>query len=119
MSPKSAQVIVIGGGISGLSSALHLSKQGHKVLVLESRDRLGGRIWTHRFDTTNAKGRGKGEGKGSSTGRKTDGVDGVPVDLGASWIHGPLGNPIMKLAKAHELVGPRCSILFSLSYGMD
>ncbi|MGW6391629.1 flavin monoamine oxidase family protein [Streptomyces sp. NPDC055103] len=67
-------VIVIGAGISGLAAARHLADQGEDVLVLEARDRIGGRIWT------------------------SDAWDGAPVDLGASWIHGTDKNPITALA---------------------
>ncbi|MGW5424569.1 flavin monoamine oxidase family protein [Streptomyces sp. NPDC003943] len=68
-------VIVIGAGISGLAAARHLADQGEDVLVLEARDRIGGRIWT------------------------SDAWDGAPVDLGASWIHGTDRNPITALAE--------------------
>jgi len=37
-------VIVIGAGVSGLAAASHLTDQGHDVVVLEARDRIGGRI---------------------------------------------------------------------------
>lgn len=73
-----ARVIVIGAGISGLGAAKRLvSEYGltrpNDVIVLESRNRLGGRIHT---DTSLAS----------------------PVDLGAGWIHGSVGNPITALA---------------------
>jgi monoamine oxidase len=43
------EVIIIGGGISGLAAANELIKSGIKnVLVLEGNDRLGGRINTVR-----------------------------------------------------------------------
>jgi monoamine oxidase len=72
-SGKSA--IVIGAGMAGLAAAQQLKQAGVLVTVLEARDRIGGRIWTDR-----------------STG--------IPVDLGASWIHGPEGgNPITALAR--------------------
>lgn len=43
-------VIVVGGGISGLLSALTLGKHGKKVLVLEKNDHLGGNCNSYRVD---------------------------------------------------------------------
>ena len=59
-----------------------LAGAGHAVTVLEARDRIGGRI-----HTSNA-------------------WPGMPMDLGASWIHGLDGNPLTRLAAeaAAELV---------------
>ncbi len=69
-------VLVVGAGIAGLAAARDLADQGFVVTVLEGRDRIGGRIWTDRSL-------------------------GVPMDMGASWIHGPDGdNPITPLASA-------------------
>lgn len=73
------RVLVIGAGVSGLATArvlkekLGFSAPG-QVIVLEARDRVGGRI-------------------------QTDRSLGVPIDLGATWIHGVHGNPISKLAR--------------------
>ena len=70
-----ADVIVIGAGLSGLTSARHLVSEGHRVTVLEARDRVGGRIHTDTFPGTDAR-----------------------VDLGAEW-----GSPDHHLALGAEL----------------
>lgn len=59
----SPSVIVIGGGFAGIAAARALYEASFQVIVLESRDRLGGRV-------------------------HTDYSFGFPVDLGASWLHG-------------------------------
>src|SRR5437763_793498 len=41
-------VVVIGAGVSGLLAARNLALAGKRVLVLEARDRIGGRIDTRR-----------------------------------------------------------------------
>ena len=43
-------VIIVGAGLSGLSAAVHLHRQGIKVLVLESSERAGGRVKTDFVD---------------------------------------------------------------------
>ena len=66
--------MVVGAGVAGLAAASELLDAGlDDVVVLEARDRIGGRIWTSK-------------------------IGGYPVDLGASWIHGTDGNPIALLA---------------------
>jgi hypothetical protein len=47
-------VVVVGAGISGLTAASVLKKSGLNVLVLEARDRLGGRVWTAKVSTGRA-----------------------------------------------------------------
>ncbi|PZO45163.1 MAG: monoamine oxidase [Pseudanabaena frigida] len=73
-SEDSQQIIVVGAGISGIAAAKKLQIQGYSVIVLEGRDRIGGRIWT-------------------------DNSLGTPLDLGAAWIQKVNGNPISSLAK--------------------
>lgn len=49
--PEAAKkVIVVGAGISGLRSASVLQRHGIDVVVLEARDRIGGRINTRRTE---------------------------------------------------------------------
>ena len=73
---NTAQVLVIGAGIAGLAAARKLHDIGVDVIVLEARDRTGGRIHTY----TNWRG--------------------PAIDIGASWIHGAgPANPVAKLAR--------------------
>ena len=50
--PRNLDVIIIGGGVSGLASGATLSKAGKKVLVLEKFDSLGGGTATQSFKGT-------------------------------------------------------------------
>ncbi len=45
---ETQRIIIIGGGLAGLSAAYELQKAGHRVVVLEARDRPGGRVYTVR-----------------------------------------------------------------------
>ena len=67
------RVVVVGAGIAGLATANALTHAGVECVVLEARDRAGGRL--HTVD-----------------------VAGWPVDMGGSWIHSPGGNPLSVVA---------------------
>jgi monoamine oxidase len=80
--------LVVGGGAAGLAAAVELGESGTRVLLLEARARLGGRIWT----------------------RRPSGWP-VPVELGAEFVHGrdpdlfrlarEAGLPIVRLPDTH------------------
>jgi monoamine oxidase len=44
-----ADVCVVGAGFAGLTAALRLHQNGRSVVVLEARDRVGGRVWTQNL----------------------------------------------------------------------
>ncbi|MGJ7031129.1 flavin monoamine oxidase family protein [Niabella hirudinis] len=46
---KKPEVIVIGAGLAGLAAAYQLKKEGCAVTVIESRSRIGGRVFSHRI----------------------------------------------------------------------
>jgi monoamine oxidase len=62
---KTAEIIVIGAGAAGLAAARSLHDADMDVIVLEARDRIGGRIWTVR-----------------------DADVPIPIELGAEFVHG-------------------------------
>lgn len=68
-------MVVVGAGIAGLAAADSLRRAGVDCVVLEGRERIGGRIWTDR-------------------------ALGDAVDLGAALIHRHKGNPISRLARS-------------------
>lgn len=67
------RVLVVGAGIAGLAAANALAAAGVDTIVLEGRERIGGRVMT--VDLGDA-----------------------PVDLGAAWLHAPRANPLARLA---------------------
>jgi monoamine oxidase len=49
--PPSADVIVVGAGLAGLTAARKIKRAGRSVIVLEARDRVGGRVLNHSLNS--------------------------------------------------------------------
>src|SRR5215469_8238331 len=62
MERMDVDVCVVGAGYAGLTAARRLTQAGKSVVVLEARDRVGGRIWTFHLP------------------------DGSPIDRGGGWL---------------------------------
>lgn len=73
---NSQTILVIGAGAAGLAAARDLSRAGRKVIVLEARGRIGGRVLTHK-----------------------DSHIPVPIELGAEFMHGKSPD-LFQLARA-------------------
>lgn len=76
---ETCDVCVIGAGFSGLMAASKIHSQGKSVVVVEARDRIGGRTWTENVD-----------GKG------------LILDVGGQWI-GPTQHRVNSLVKQYKL----------------
>ncbi len=70
-------IVIIGGGISGLHTAYQLEKLGVNYMLVEARERLGGRILSRNYDTKNSL-------SSSESGSNYD-DDKPAYDLGPSW----------------------------------
>lgn len=75
---ENADVVVVGAGVAGLTAARLLEIAGRCCMLVEARDRIGGRV-------------------------STDRSDGRVTDLGASWIHGITDSPVAAAAAAFGL----------------
>jgi monoamine oxidase len=73
--PGEPEVAIVGAGSAGLNAAARLRELGRSFVILEARDRIGGRAWTD-----------------SAT-------FGVPFDRGCAWLHKADDNPYTALAE--------------------
>ncbi|MGV3524968.1 MAG: flavin monoamine oxidase family protein [Candidatus Sericytochromatia bacterium] len=89
------KVIVVGAGLAGLAAAQTLQRRGYRVEVLEARTRIGGRVLTQ------------------------DPGWGIPLELGASWIHGTDGNPLTRLAADLHLPTVATDYARYITYGLS
>lgn len=95
MTQKIFDTILIGAGWSSAAAARELTAKGHSVLILEARDRVGGRA-------------------------KTWSKDGIKIDVGCSWIHGyNEGNPTRTIAKDLGVVAHLPKAADGVIYGPD
>ncbi|HSN71900.1 MAG TPA: NAD(P)/FAD-dependent oxidoreductase [Steroidobacteraceae bacterium] len=69
------RVAIVGAGAAGIAAARPLMHAGFEVVILEARDRIGGRAWT---DTASM---------------------GVAWDRGGSWLHSSEVNPLLPIAR--------------------
>lgn len=69
-------VVVVGAGAAGVGAGRILADEGARFVILEARDRIGGRAWT------------------------VDSGQGYAIDLGCEWLHGAPENPLIPLARA-------------------
>jgi monoamine oxidase len=68
-------VIVVGGGFAGVTAARECALRGSRTLLLEARDRLGGRTWSAEWN-------------------------GVPIEYGGAWVHWHQPHTFSELTRA-------------------
>jgi pseudooxynicotine dehydrogenase len=68
-------VIVVGGGFAGVTAARECALRGRRTLLLEARDRLGGRTWSARWN-------------------------GAAVEYGGAWVHWHQPHTFSELTRA-------------------
>src|SRR5438093_12501565 len=91
-----ADVCVVGAGYAGLTAARRLADAGKSVIVLEARDRVGGRIWTHELSDCSPIDR-----RGAVLGAGHDAIHGCAKEGGVAayktWANG--GQHLMRVGR--------------------
>ncbi len=90
MAERDCDVMIIGAGVAGLAAAGELHRAGMRILVLEARNRIGGRILTRH-----------------------DPLSPAPIELGAEFVHGKQAELLHLISRARlrlrKVSGPhRC-----------
>ncbi len=60
--PQRVDVVIVGGGLAGLTAARELSGRGLSIVIVEARDRIGGRTWFQEWQ-------------------------GQPIEMGGGWVY--------------------------------
>jgi monoamine oxidase len=68
-------VIIVGGGFAGVTAARECALRGRRTLLLEGRDRLGGRTWSSRWND-------------------------LPIEYGGAWVHWHQPHTFSELTRA-------------------
>jgi len=76
-------ILIVGAGAAGLSAARTVAAAGKSCLILEARQRIGGRAWTDSAPF------------------------GIPFDRGCHWLHSASNNPFTEIADSLGLVYDR------------
>jgi phytoene dehydrogenase-like protein len=72
---ESYDVVVVGGGFAGVTAARECALRGRSTLLLEARDRLGGRTWSEEWE-------------------------GWPIEYGGAWVHWHQPHTFSELTRA-------------------
>jgi len=85
-------VIVVGAGYCGLTAARNATVEGLNVLLLEGRDRIGGRSWSSN-------------------------IEGYPFEMGGTWVHWGQSNTWREIVRYRMMNDVEKS--FDFSHGVD
>lgn len=85
MSNENYDALVIGAGFAGLTAARDLAREGKNVLVVEARDRIGGRTWYRPFADTDYK-----------------------IEVGGGWVDPVFNQAVMREVERYDIPLAEC-----------